>query len=292
MLLPRSIKNREAFTLLEVMVVVAVLGAVTVIASPKIAGFFVKTKSTQCGVTRAIVERAEERYRFEHSGLPSASLDELRQTLYIDRVPKCSAGGQYIWISTANPVSMGCSVHNWPYPVPPAVAALYASDFNDLNGLTRLTGQWAIQSGMLSNTVQNAQIFFGTSTWKDYSLTTTAMITEGSGWGIYYRANGKTAMTGYIFQYDAVKKSFTVKTMVNGVESNPIQTVKMPAGFPLYSTPHQVTLNLLGATQNVFVDNQLIMSFSDSTFTSGGAGFRTWGTGNQTSFDSVQVTPL
>ncbi len=115
------------------MVVVAVLGAVTVIASPKIAGFFVKTKSTQCGVTRAIVERAEERYRFEHSGLPSASLDELRQTLYIDRVPKCSAGGQYIWISTANPVSMGCSVHNWPYTPAPPLTPL-GSTFSEITG--------------------------------------------------------------------------------------------------------------------------------------------------------------
>ncbi|MEI7481969.1 MAG: prepilin-type N-terminal cleavage/methylation domain-containing protein [Elusimicrobiota bacterium] len=290
-----STRRRPGFTLLEVMVVVAVLGAVTVIASPKIAGVFVKTKSTQCAVNRVIMERAEERYRFEHSGLPSASLDELRQTLYIDRVPKCSAGGQYIWISTANPVSMGCSVHNWPYPVPPAVAALYASDFNDMTGLKILMGGWSTASGSLVNITPNTEsrVFFGTSTWKDYSLTATATLSSGNGYGIYYRADGKTNITGYCFQYDpGWHNTFVVRRVINGhEESQPFKSVSMPVGFPIYSTPHQITITVVGATQKIYVDNQLIMSFSDSTFISGGAGFRTW-SGISAGFDSVQVTQL
>jgi len=109
-----SLRNRNGFSLLELLVVLAVLGAASVLAIPRIAGAIVKAKTTQCAVNRTVLERAEERYRADHDGQPSAGLEELRTARYMDRVPKCSEGGYYIWISTSTPVKMGCSTHEWP----------------------------------------------------------------------------------------------------------------------------------------------------------------------------------
>ena len=284
-------RRRPGYTLLEIMAVVVILTILAVKAAPRMAALLDKSKAAECLANRTILERAEERYRLDHGDQPSASLDALYQARYIDRAPKCSSGGQYIWISTAAPVNMGCTVHDWPYPVTTGPAALYASDFNDMTGLTALMGGWNTAEGKLSNTTtgSEARIAFGSASWTDYSITATAILSKGAGYGIYYRADGKANISGYSFQYDQLFNSFLVRKVVNGVESNPFQTVAIPAGFPIYSTPHQITINVAGAVQKIYVDNTLVLSFSDSTFAAGGAGFRTWRDA-QASFDSVQVT--
>ena len=286
-------RRRPGYTLLEIMAVVVILTILAVKAAPRMAALLDKSRAAECLANRTILERAEERYRLDHIDQPSASLDTLYQARYIDRVPKCSSRGQYIWISTTAPVNMGCTVHDWPYAADPL--ALYSSDFNDMTGLKALLGGWDTAAGKLSNTTtgSEARIAFGSADWTDYSLTTTATLSSGQGFGIYYRANGNANISGYCFQYDpGWGNSFNVRKVINGVEqSQPFQTVSMPAGFQTYSTPHQITISVVGAVQKIYMDNQLIMSFSDSTFATGGGGFRTWNAG-KASFDSVQVTQL
>ena len=122
----RAVKNinaaarRPGYTLIELMLVAAIVAVLAVKAAPKIAGFILKSKTSQCEINRVIMERAEERYQFEHDGQSSASLSALYQARYLDRVPVCTAGGYYVWISTSSPVSMGCSIHKWTGAAQPA----------------------------------------------------------------------------------------------------------------------------------------------------------------------------
>ncbi len=109
-----SCRNRRGFTLIEAVVVLAIISAVFVVGTPKIAGVIVKAKVTQCLANRVTWEKAEERYRTDNDGRPSSGPEALKAARYIDRVPMCTAGGSYVWISTSSPVKMGCSIHEWP----------------------------------------------------------------------------------------------------------------------------------------------------------------------------------
>ena len=111
-------RHRSGFTLLELIMVIAVIAILATILVPKITSLIQKTKTSQCLANRTIIEEAETRYRIEHNNTPSDSLDQLRQAGYLDRIPVCNSGGTYVWISTALPVQMGCSYHYWPAPAP------------------------------------------------------------------------------------------------------------------------------------------------------------------------------
>lgn len=285
-------KNRPAFTLLEVMVALAVAAAVSVVAMPKMAGVVVKAKATQCLANRTVIERAEERYRSDHDGQPSAGLEDLKASRYIDRVPRCSAGGHYIWVSTAAPVKLGCTVHDWPISSA-APSALFSSSFDGMQGLTPLTGAWSVANGILQPTRLEARLSFGDAAWKDYDVTLNATLKSGNGYGVYYRADGKAAISGYCFQYDPGwgGGAFLVRKVVNGAESGPIAVARMPAGFPIYGSSHQIKVVVSGASQKIYVDSVEVLSFSDATFSAGSAGLRAWDS-TKAGFDSVVVKPV
>jgi len=127
-------RRRPGYTLLEIMAVVVILTILAVKAAPRMAALLDKSKAAECLANRTILERAEERYRLDHGDQPSASLDALYQARYIDRAPKCSSRGQYIWISTAAPVNMGCTVHDWPTASPPSPLTPLGSTFSEITG--------------------------------------------------------------------------------------------------------------------------------------------------------------
>ena len=109
-------------------------------------------------------------------------------------------------------------------------------------------------------------------------LDVNATISSGSGYGVYFRADGKSKISGYCFQYDpGVGNKFIVRKVVAGVESAPIAQVKFPAGFSVYDASHAITISAVGSHIVCKVDGASMLDFNDSTFASGGAGLRSWG---------------
>ncbi len=284
--------TRRAFVLIELMVVLAVVSVLGAVFAPRVLQAVNKSKAAQCLSNRQVISQAETRYRLEHDGAVSPSILALRDGRYLDRVPYCTAGGTYVWISTAT-AEVGCSVHYWPFAQPSAPSALFASDFSSMSMIKVLSGRWVIASDILKNISNGeARVSFGDNSWRDYSITLNATLDRGDGYGLYYRADGKANISGYVFQYDPGYGSgaFLVRKVVNGAESAPLAVTRIPAGFPVYDKQHQITVTVIGNKQEIFVDSVKMLTLTDSTFSSGSAGLRTWDS-TRAEFDSVTVLP-
>ncbi|MCG6535999.1 MAG: DUF1080 domain-containing protein, partial [Syntrophales bacterium LBB04] len=136
---------------------------------------------------------------------------------------------------------------------------------------------------------QENRIAFGDPAWTNYEIKVSAVLTQGTGYGVYYRADGNPNITGYVFQYDpGLGNKFLVRKVYGGVEQSPFQSVSMPAGFPIYNQSHDVSIAVVGDRTVIKVDNQTILDFQDSSFASGSGGFRTWGQ-TAANFDNLSV---
>lgn len=109
----KMFNNSFGFTLVDVTATIAVLSIVSSLALPQLTGVLDKAKDTVCLAQRAIVEHVEAYYFAEHEYLKNASIDELYIQGYINKLPKCPAGGKYYWIKD-NPPLLGCSEHFHP----------------------------------------------------------------------------------------------------------------------------------------------------------------------------------
>lgn len=284
--------RRPAFTLMELMVSVAIAGVLASVLTPKVVLAVRKSKAVQCAGNRAVVEGAETRYRLEHDKQPSPSVTALKAGGYLDREPYCTAGGVYVWVSTSAAV-VGCSVHYWPFEAPSSPGPLFYSGFNSMSMLKVLSGKWVIANDVLKNiTSGEARLAFGDNSWKDYNLTLNATLNKGSGYGVYYRADGVVNISGYVFQYDPGwgKGAFLVRKVTAGVESGPLAVAAIPSGFPVYDVQHQIQIQVVGNAQNIYVDGNKVLTISDSTFLAGSAGLRAWDS-TKAEFDSVTVNP-
>jgi Flp pilus assembly pilin Flp len=120
---------------------------------------------------------------------------------------------------------------------------------------------------------------------KDYTVKLNgANLGSGNGYGVVFRAeNTQNGMTGYVFQYDPGYSpgSFIIRKWANGVELNPPLAVAPANGYNWYNTPRDIQVNVKGDTFTAYVDGKPVLTAKDSTYTSGGAGLRTW--------DSTQV---
>jgi hypothetical protein len=106
-----------------------------------------------------------------------------------------------------------------------------------------------------------------------------ANLTSGSGYGIAFRAeNTPSGMTGYVFQYDPGYSpgAFIIRKWANGRELNPPIAVKNAPGYDWYGEPHDLSLDVKGDTFTAYVDGIAVLTATDSTYTSGGTGLRTW----------------
>jgi len=181
-----------------------------------------------------------------------------------------------------------------------AAEILFSSAFDNMNGIKNIMGSWSA-NGSLNSSPSNSQnrAVFGDIGWTDYEIKTNAILTSGSGYGIYYRStvpNNSFSISGFIFQFDAAKKSFLVNKLIGGVEqSPPVITVKMPTGFSIYNASHEITVSVSGDRHIIKVDGVSVLDFIDSSFTSGQAGVRSWSSGsinNSVSFDNMEVTKI
>lgn len=291
-------RDRAAFSLLELMVALAVLSVLAAFAMPRYAQVLERTKGTECQVTRANVQRAEEVYMGQNEGR-MATVRELVEKGYLDRQPRCVAGGSLVWISTA-PVKMACSLHDAaPAPAAGNTAAepggsaaapdtYFSSDLSSIEGIDPLTGAWRISGGVLTITSSGKSVneaIVSTGPFTDYSTGLTATIASG-GFGVLYRASVDSGnkVSGYSFQLDAEGK-LELWTIVGSKPGERLAAAAMPSGFPVVGVEHTITVDVAGTQSTFYVDGVQVMQVTDATFSSGTSGMRQWG--GTASFDTI-----
>ena len=97
--------NSGGFTIIELLTVFVIIGALASIAIPQYASYRVKAVAAHCLANRYNIEMAESAYFLDHDS-PSLKIDDLY---------KCPSGGEYVWlISDPNDPGypqIGCSIH-------------------------------------------------------------------------------------------------------------------------------------------------------------------------------------
>ena len=96
--------NRKGFTLVEIMIVVAIIGLLAAIAIPNFMGARTSARKQACIATLKQIEGAKEIWALDYNQSDTstpASTDLFGATKYVKTVPVCPGSGTY----TINPVS-------------------------------------------------------------------------------------------------------------------------------------------------------------------------------------------
>ena len=93
------------FTLVELVVVIAIVGVLLSIAAPQLAAYLEQGRKAKCLSNRYNIEQDERSY-YLHNNAPSLAIDSRYQ---------CASGGSYVWL-VSDPASpdyprVGCSLH-------------------------------------------------------------------------------------------------------------------------------------------------------------------------------------
>ena len=287
------------FSLVEILVVIGMLGILAAFAVPRFMEARSLAAEKTCRGNRAIVDRQEAIHIVKNgraSQDSAAAGDGLVSAELLVAVPQCPEGGEYSWKTLSSGIRvLYCSKHGYGSP---DSTVLFGSDFNSLSGMTLLTGSaWTISAGQIQSTGSGERrIGFGDTSWTDYTYEATATLLNGTGYSLYYRSNSiaggsNPGLSGYSLQYDpGLGNRIVVRVVTNGNESAPIWSIPMPAGVvSSLNQAHTMSISVNGNQHSVSLDGTVVGSFSDSTYVSGAAGLRTWGS-SQVAVDSVTVT--
>jgi Flp pilus assembly pilin Flp len=161
----------------------------------------------------------------------------------------------------------------------------YCTDnFADSSGWTTTNKLgWQASNGQFCNAANNEQQAFNTCSQdpnvlpKNYVVRLeNANLLSGNGYGVFFRLQGTSPVNGYAFQYDPGLPGFVIRKWVNGWEVNPALAYKAAPGYSWYNTPRKMEVYVQGNTYNAYADGVLVLTATDSTFPTGGAGLRTW----------------
>ena len=89
--------KKKGFTLIEILLVVAVSGILTTAAVPKFFNVRRKAQENVCLANRHLIDRVDTLY-FVQEGKHSASVQELVDAKYLGDLPECPCGGVYLWV--------------------------------------------------------------------------------------------------------------------------------------------------------------------------------------------------
>lgn len=273
----RAAPRQAGFTLIELMVAVSILAVLAGVALLNIGTFFGGGRAEAMNTELHQVGSAVSMYRFDGNVIKDAFTVGPDTKGYLG--PYLSGKLQYYWTIGADG------------SVTPGTGYLFSSDLNNLDGFTKLMGDWTAGGGVLSPTTEEYEhrLTANGGPWGDFTFETTAALVSGSGYGMYYRSDGKPNITGYVFQFQGAKNNFIVRKVVGGYEFEPFVQVGMPAGFQV-NGKHDIAVSVIGDHHVIKVDGTAVMDFHDSQYSSGTVGLRSWNY-SKINFTDFKVLP-
>ncbi len=169
-------------------------------------------------------------------------------------------------------------------------SSLFQDDFTDLSQWTVIKGKWTNKNGQLCGGPGEGQLFAAIDA-TDYEVVLSgAKLDKGDGYGLFFRSTNFQKVSGYNFQYDKGAGGYLFREWYQGSEFSPHVSVRK-TNYDYYSQPHDIKVVVQGSTYTAFVDGQQVYTVTDSTYSTGGIGLRTWDA-TEVCFDSIQVNPL
>ncbi|WP_434632316.1 prepilin-type N-terminal cleavage/methylation domain-containing protein [Thermoanaerobacterium thermosaccharolyticum] len=99
-------KDEKGFTLIELIVVIAILGILAAIAVPRVTTSLNNAKTNANKASLKIIQDAVERYHVENDNAYPADLQTLVTKGYLDSLPKTAEGHDFIYNSSTGVVSI------------------------------------------------------------------------------------------------------------------------------------------------------------------------------------------
>jgi prepilin-type N-terminal cleavage/methylation domain-containing protein len=118
----RYIPGNRGFTLIELMLVIAIAGVLASVAAPGYLNYLQRARATQCSVDRGEAQNIIVQYYQSHPDTEITSLQQLINEGYLRSGFNCPLGGEYVLIpakvaGSQYPI-MACSLHYLPELIP------------------------------------------------------------------------------------------------------------------------------------------------------------------------------
>jgi hypothetical protein len=135
--------------------------------------------------------------------------------------------------------------------------------------------------------------FTGDESWTDYTVELQANLSQGNGYGIYFRATDPDRVNAYCFQYNPGHGhgAFLFRKVVNGHEKSPSVVAWANKDYNWHTGPRDIRLEVVGSTYTAYVDGVQVAQLEDSSYMHGAVGLRTWDS-SDACFDNVNVTRI